>query len=76
MDIELKQKIAEKIIQSDDEELLNEIKSLVGLAENDFWTDLPPELKQAINNAKDQLDRGEGIPHNEVMKEMRTRFNR
>ena len=74
MDIAIKQQIAEKIIQSDDDMLLNEIKSLVGLSENDFWEELPSEVKQAINMAKTELDRGEGTPHDEVMSEMKSRF--
>ncbi len=40
MDITLKYKIVEKIIQSDDENLLNAIKSLIGLSD-DFWTEVP-----------------------------------
>ena len=74
MDIAIKQQIAEKIIQSEDDMLLNEIKSLVGLSENDFWGELPSQVKQAINMAKTELDRGEGIPHDEVMAEMKSRF--
>ncbi|MDP9077237.1 MAG: hypothetical protein M3O71_07445 [Bacteroidota bacterium] len=74
MDIKLKQRIAERIIQSDDDFLLNEIKSLVGLSDNDFWNDLPAQVKSAINEAKDQLDRGDGIPHDDVMTEMKSRF--
>lgn len=74
MDIALKNKIVEKIIESNDENLLNEIKSLVGLSDRDFWGDLPPEVKQAINQAKGELDRGEGIPHAQVMTEIKSRF--
>jgi hypothetical protein len=74
MDIALKNRIVEKIIQSNDDELLNEIKSLVGLSEGDFWNDLPAEVKQSINEAKVQMDRGEGIPHDEVMSRMKARF--
>jgi hypothetical protein len=74
MDIALKNRIVEKIIQSNDDELLNEIKSLVGLSEGDFWNDLPAEVKQSINEAKAQMDRGEGIPHDEVMSRMKARF--
>ncbi len=74
MDIALKHKIAEKIIESNDEDLLNEIKSLVGLSDKDFWGDLPSEVKQAISQAKDELDRGEGIPHAQVISEMKNRF--
>ena len=74
MDITLKQQIAEKIIQSEDDVLLNEIKSLVGLSENDFWDELPAEVKMAINQAEAELDRGEGIPNSEVMNEIKGRF--
>lgn len=74
MDIELKYKIVEKIIQTDDDALLNEIKAFVGLSENDFWQDLPIEVQQAINQAKLQLDRGEGIANDIVMKEVKRRF--
>lgn len=74
MDISLKYKILEKIIQSEDEGLLNEIKALLGLSEQDFWQDLPGELKQAINKAKKELDEGKGIPHEQVMAEVNHRF--
>lgn len=68
MDSALKYKIVEKIVQSNDEVLLNEIKSLIGLSEEvDFWTVLPEEVKQAINEAKTELDSGAGISNTEVM---------
>jgi hypothetical protein len=74
MDIALKYKIVEKIVQTNDDTLLNEIKSLIGLSEVDFWNDLSPEIKKAVNQAKDELDRGEGIPHLQVMTEIKSRF--
>ncbi len=74
MDIALKHQIAEKILQSNDDTLLNEIKSLVGLSEKDFWDELPSEVKFAINEAQEQLNRGEGKPHSQVMKEIQNRF--
>lgn len=74
MDIALKYRIVEKIIQSNDDTLLNEIKALVGLSEGDFWTELPTELKQAVNKAKAELDRGEGIPHSRVIAEIKKRY--
>jgi hypothetical protein len=74
MDSAIKYQIVEKIVQCNDENLLNEIKSLVGLSEGDFWTDLPTEVKQAVNKAKGELDRGEGIPHAQVMTEVKSRF--
>lgn len=74
MDISIKNKIIEKIIQSNDENLLNEIKSLVGLSEGDFWAELPAEVKQAVDKAKGEFNRGEGIPHSQVMAEVKNRF--
>lgn len=74
MDIALKYRIVEKIIQSNDDTLLNEIKSLVGLSEGDFWGELPVEVQQAVNKAKAELDRGEGVPHDQVMAEMKVRY--
>jgi hypothetical protein len=74
MDIALKYKIVEKIIQSEDEQLLSEIGLILGVPENDFWEELPGEVKQSINKAKTELDNGEGIPHNEVMAGVRERF--
>jgi len=74
MDIELKYKIAEKIIQSDDDFLLNKIKELVGLSNGDFWDEVPDKIKRDIDKAIEQLDRGEGIPHSNVMAEIKARF--
>lgn len=46
----------------------------MGLLENDFWSDLPVEVKKAIQKAKDDLDRGEGISHSSVMSDDNHRF--
>jgi hypothetical protein len=74
MDIALKYKIVEKIIHCTDDTLLNEIKSLVGLSEDDFWAELPIEIKEALNKAKIELDKNEGISHEKVMAEVKNRF--
>lgn len=54
--------------------LLNQINSLLGLSENDFWPTLPTEVQQAIQKAKLELKQGKGIAHFEVMNEMEQRF--
>lgn len=74
MDIALKYKMVEKIIQTDDDSLLNEVNSLLGLSEEDFWNDVPLEIKQAIDNAKNELDNGKGIDHSEAMAKIKSRF--
>lgn len=74
MDIALKYKIVEKIIESNDDTLLNQINNLLGLSENDFWTELPQEVQQAIRKSKQELDLGVGIPHTQVIDEIKKRF--
>jgi hypothetical protein len=74
MDIETKYKIVERIIQTNDDTLLQEINTLLGLAEGDFWKEIPQEVKEAINQAKKQLDLGEGISNEEVNAEVNKRF--
>jgi hypothetical protein len=74
MDIALKYMIVEKIIQSEDDALLSEVGAILGVPQIDFWHELPNEVKQSINEAKAELDRGEGIPHEQVMAEIKERF--
>ena len=74
MDIAVKYKIVEKIIQSNDDNLLNEINSLLSLSDTDYWSDLPKEVKQAVDKSKAELDIGGGIPHADVMAEVKSRF--
>ena len=74
MEIALKYKIVEKIIQSDDEAVLNEIVALLGVSESDFWHDLPESVKLQIDNAITQLNEGQGILHEDVMAAAKERF--
>jgi len=74
MDISLKYKIVEKIIQSDDDAVLNDVGAILGVPQTDFWHELPEAIKESINEAKAQLDRGEGIPHNTVMADVKSRL--
>ena len=74
MDIKQKNKIVEKIMQSEDDVLLNEIDSLLTGSKHDFWNDLPGAIKRSIDQAKTELDSGEGIPHQQVMSEIKARY--
>ena len=42
--------------------------------EIDFWAELPEHVKADIEKAKAELDRGEGIPHEEVMVNVKKGF--
>lgn len=74
MEIGLKYKLVEKLIQTEDETVLNEIKELLGLGEVDFWKELPSGIIEHINQAKKDLDSGSGIPNSDVINEIEKRF--
>ncbi len=74
MNLDVKKRIVEKIIKSEDEDLLDEICSLVGLSETDFWSELPRSLQADIKEAENQLKNNEGINHDQLMKEVKSRY--
>lgn len=59
MEIAVKYRIISETINTKDEELLNRIKYLLKIDEEDFWNDLSPEDQAAINEGIEQLDKGE-----------------
>ena len=76
MDVSLKYKLVESIINTDDDAVLNEIQALLNIEQADFWPTLPNEVKSDIEEAKNQLDRGEGIPHHKVMQGIKNLFDK
>lgn len=74
MDIALKFKIVERIVQMEDEELLNEIKSMVGLTDDDLIGKEPDETDETAPLPKPEILHGESDPQSEVMAEMINRF--
>lgn len=69
-----KLKTSHKSLQSDANGTLNKADLPQAISETDFWTDVPEVVKQAIQKAKKQLDQGEGIAHDEVMRKIKSRF--
>lgn len=54
---------------------LKEFISLKKSKEVDWWDEISEEERAAIHEGLAQLDRGEGIPHEEVMKEIGAKYN-
>ena len=75
MDIAIKYKMVSKIINSDDEKVLNAVKSLLKIDDTDFWDSLSIEDQAAIDEGLYQLDNGRHISHKLVQEEIRGRFN-
>ncbi len=76
MDISIKYKIISEIIQSNDEKVLNAVKSLLKIEDEvDFWEELGDEDKEAIDEGIDQLEKGLHLSRESVRKEIKDRFN-
>ncbi len=50
------------------------VSALLTKKEVDFWDELSDEQKAEIEDSITQLDRGEGIPHEQVMKEIKSKY--
>ncbi|WP_373493957.1 hypothetical protein [Aquiflexum sp.] len=60
MDIAVKYRIISEIINSNDERVLNAVKSLLNIEdEGDFWDELNTEDRAAINEGLEQLDKAQ-----------------
>lgn len=66
-------KKAKKYIDEADDHVVKMVYSLLEAdREDDWWKDLPPEVKKGILRAEKQLSEGKGKPHEEVMKKYRS----
>ena len=74
MELALKYKLVEKLIQTENENILQAIKVILGLPETDFWQELPLEVKAKVEQSKKQLDKRLGTPHEQVMMEIKSRL--
>jgi len=66
----MKEGLAKKLYATNDEEMLGFINAILEIhSPNEPWFEqLPEEIKQSIEQGLAEADRGEGIPHKEVMK--------
>jgi len=60
--------LAKRLLATDDEAILQQIKEVFESQEKDFWNDLPEHVKAGINRGQQQAAEGKLTPHNEVMK--------
>lgn len=74
MDIATKYKLLEKLMQTEDDALLDQVKAILYESDRDFWEDLDKEIQSSILRGKEQARKGQTRPHNEVMDEIKSRF--
>ncbi|MEM7548449.1 MAG: hypothetical protein AAF363_02160 [Bacteroidota bacterium] len=58
-----------------DVDTIKEFITLKKEKEADWWDEISEEERSAINEGIAQLDRGEGISYEQVMKEVRENYN-
>lgn len=76
--------LIEQIANITDERLISTLKSLMEFASQkpkaaavtDFWDELSETQKHRIELSIKQLDEGEGIPHEAVMAEFKTKLRK
>lgn len=71
-----KYRIVEKIIQTEDEYILSEIKSLLGIDDNsgDYLNTIPDSIKHTIEESLDQIKKGNVYANEEIMADIKKRF--
>lgn len=62
-----KLKLVEAILEIEDISLIKNLQNFVADYDHDWFDDLSEEQQQAVIKSLEKLDRGEGIPHEEVM---------
>lgn len=76
MDVKaVKLELLQKILETREESILEQIKLVFEQSTQDWWDLTDDREKKAIEEGLTQLEAGEAIPHEEVIKKMREKFN-
>jgi len=77
MDLESrKDKLIEKLLKVQEEDTVYKLESILNEEiSKDIWDELPPYLQQALDISIEQSIRGEVTPHEEVMAQIRKKYN-
>jgi hypothetical protein len=76
MNAKEKYELIEKLVLSNDDELLNQIKTIIEGNSTQLWDKLNPGLKGSIQRGIQQSNAGTGMVHEDVMKEYRSKFKK
>jgi len=69
MDIQTEKiELMKRLLDTDDESVIKQVKDIFESHEKDFWNDLPENVKAGIERSRKQADAGLLTPHKEVMK--------
>jgi hypothetical protein len=77
MDAKEKNALVKKLLDTEDDVILDQVKALLEDDEDkDFWDELPKHVKESIKRGKVQAERGEVRPHEEVMAEIKSKYQK
>lgn len=63
-----KQKLMDSLSEIEDEELIAQLEIIINSrVKNDWWYEISEAERVAIRKGLEELERSEGIPHEEVM---------
>ncbi len=69
MDVQIEKiALAKRLLETDDETVLLQIKEIFESHDKDFWGELPEHVKAGIQRGRKQAMEGKVTPHEEVMK--------
>ena len=74
MDLLSKYDLIEKIVQTNDEQVLWQIKHLLEEDQAESWEDLDVDLKESLNIALEQSRKGMRTPHSQVMAGLKRKY--
>lgn len=69
-----KNSLIKKLIDTEEDAILDQVKVILGVDTKDFWNELPEHVKESVNQAKEELKKGQGIGHDNVMAEIKNKF--
>ena len=70
--IEFKQaNIAKQVFNTNDEEVLDQVKAVLDLQKADWWEDLPAKVRKDVEQSLAQADNCETVSHAGAMKQIR-----
>ena len=75
MDIQTeKLELLKMLMDENDPGVLKEVRAVLQHDEQDFWNDIPQHIKDAINEGIGDIDNGRHFSHEEVMKDIKSKY--
>ncbi len=63
-----KLELAKRLLDTNDKAIINHIKAIFSTQSEDWWEELPTDIKASVTRGLKQSENGQTIPHNQVMK--------